>query len=145
MSAQRTKIHQDELTLNIPIDQAWSLVSAFGAIQTWMPSIKWVTVDGEGIGATRTVSGLAGEVQEQLESLDSKAYSLAYRILDPVPLPLKGGFGNWKLEKLGERSTRIIWTADAEDIEPDAVPKVKEIYQPFMKESLAGLGKCLSY
>lgn len=137
-------IHEEKATWDLPLEAVWSLVSSFGAIQAWMPSITYCAVDGYGIGATRTVVGLAGEVKETLEVLDDKEHILSYRIQDPVPLPVKGGFGWWKLEKKGEKRTQVTWRAEAEDIKPEAVPVVLKIYEPFMKECLVGLEKALS-
>lgn len=144
MANKRTIIHKEQVTWDIPLEAVWSLVSSFGAIQAWMPSINYCAVDGYGIGATRTVVGLAGEVKETLEVLNDKEHVIIYRIQDPVPLPVKGGFGSWKLERKGENQTQVTWRAEAEDITPEALPEVQKIYEPFMKECLVGLEKALS-
>ncbi|KIW90819.1 uncharacterized protein Z519_08602 [Cladophialophora bantiana CBS 173.52] len=144
MTTQRTKIHEERVVWDFPIEAVWSLVSSFGAIQAWMPSITYCAVDGHGVGATRTVIGLAGEVKETLEVLDDKEHFISYRINDPVPLPAKGGFGSWKLESKGENKTSIAWTADAEEVAVEAIPELQKVYEPFMKDCLAGLKKALS-
>lgn len=142
----RRVINTESVTINLPVEQVWSLASSFGGIKAWMPSIKWLTIEGEGMGAVRTVMSLAGIAHEKLEVLDNKNHYISYRILDPIPLPVKGGFGSWKLESIGEEKekTKVTWVADAEEIDDEGVAFIKPIYAGFMKESLAGFCKALS-
>lgn len=137
-------IHKEEIIIDLPIEQVWSLVSAFGALVAWMPSIKWCTMEGQGeIGSVRTVMSLAGEAKEKLEVCDHAKHEFSYRIMDPLPLPAKGGFGNWKLQYINEDKTKVVWVADAEEVSPEGVAVIQPLYEPFMKESLAGLEKVL--
>ena len=140
----RREIHIEEEIVNIPIEQVWSLASSFGAVKAWMPSIKWASIEGDGVGAVRTLMSMAGVAKERLEIFDHKNHVISYRILDPIPLPAKGGYGTWRLESLGEEKTKITWIADAEEVDDDGVAFIKPLYQGFMKESLAGLVKALS-
>lgn len=146
MAKPRTRIHVEQVVWDLPIEQVWSLVSSFGSIKAWMPSIRWCTIDGHGVGATRTVMAFVGVAHETLEVLDDKEHHISYRIQDwnPSPLPAKGGFGTWKLESKGENSTQITWIADAEQVEVESIPEIQKVYEPFMKECLAGLKKALA-
>lgn len=109
-----------------------------------MPSVKGVTIKGEGVGAVRTVNSMAGSVDEKLEILDPVNHVISYRIVDPTPLPAKGGFGTWKLKSIGEDKTEVTWIADAEEIDDAGVAVMKPIYEGFMADSFAGLVKALS-
>lgn len=140
----RREIHTVQEIINVPIEQVWSLASSFGAIKAWMPSIKSVTIEGNGVGAVRTVGSMAGLVQEKLEVLDPSNHVISYRIVDPTPLPAKGGFGTWKLESIGENKTKVTWIADAEEIDDAGIAFIKPIYEGFMADSLAGFVKALS-
>ncbi|EXJ63304.1 uncharacterized protein A1O5_11625 [Cladophialophora psammophila CBS 110553] len=140
----RTVIRIEEDILDHPVEQVWSLVSSFGAIQAWMRSIKWCTISGQGVGTVRTVMSMAGVQEEILEVLDNDAHCISYRIKDNPFLPMKGGFGNWKLESIGGGKTKVTWIADAEEINTDGVAAIAPIYEGFMKESIAGLKKALS-
>lgn len=140
----RKEIHVEGKIVDIPIEQVWSLASSFGSLKAWMPSIKWSTLEGDGVGAVRTLMSMAGVAKERLEILDQKNHVISYRILDPIPLPAKGGYGTWRLESLGEEKTKITWTADAEEVDDEGVAFIKPLYQGFMQDSLAGLEKALS-
>ena len=109
-----------------------------------MPSIKWCTVQGEGVGSVRTVMSFGGTVDERLEVLDHKNFVWSYRIMDPHALPMKGGFGTWKLQSVGENKTKATWIADAEEVDDDGMATIQPIFAPFMKESLTGLKKALA-
>lgn len=139
----RTVIHIEEVDIDHDIEHVWALASAFGAIAAWMPAIKWCTVQGEGLGAVRTVMSFGSTVDEKLEVLDHQEFVWSYRIVDPVVLPMKGGFGTWKLQSAGENNTKVKWIADAEQVDADGVATIQPIFAPFMKESLAGLKKAL--
>lgn len=136
-------IHIEEDIVNLPIERVWSLASSFGALKTWMPGVKWVTIEGDGVGAIRTVMLGSGPVREQLEVSDHKNYTILYRMLDPIPLPAKKAYGAWKMESLGEDKTKITWTAGAEEVDDESVAFIKPIYQGFLKESLASFVKVL--
>lgn len=139
----RTVIHIETVIFDHPVEHVWSLASSFGAIKSWMPSIKWCTAEGQTVGSVRTLMSLAGIAKEKLEVLDNQAHVISYRILDPVALPMKGGFGTWKLESSGEDKTKVTWIADAEEIDAQGVATIKPIYEVFMKESIDGLKKAL--
>lgn len=140
----RREIHVEERIIDAPLEQVWSLASSFGALKAWMPSIKWGTIEGDGVGAVRTLMTIAGVAKERLEILDQKNHVISYRILDPIALPAKGGYGTWKLESLGEEKTKVTWTADAEEVDDEGVAFIKPLYQGFMSDSLAALAKSLS-
>ncbi|OQV00132.1 hypothetical protein CLAIMM_05670 [Cladophialophora immunda] len=140
----RTVIRVEEDIFDHPVEHVWSLLSSFGAIQAWMPSIQWCTINGQGVGTVRTIMSMAGVQQETLEVLDNDTHYISYRIKDSPVLPMKGGFGNWKLESAGEGKTKVTWIADAEEISPTGIAEMVPIYEGFMKESMAGLKKALS-
>lgn len=140
----RTLIRTEEDIFDLPPEYVWSLLSSFGAITAWMPSIKWTKINGDGVGSVRTVMSIAGEQQETLEVLDHDKHYISYRIKDSPVLPMKGGFGNWKLESVGQDKTKVTWIADAEEISPESVAVIAPLYEGFMKESMAGLKQALS-
>lgn len=140
----RTVIRTEEDVFDLPVEHVWSLLASFGAIKAWMPSIKWCEISGHGIGSTRTVMSMAGVAEEKLEVLDDETHSISYHIKDIPALPIKGGYGSWKLESLAENKTKVTWHAEAEEISPEAVAQIAPMYEGFMKESIAGLKKALA-
>lgn len=139
----RTVIHTETDTFDHPIDHVWSLLTSFGAIQAWMPSIKWCTINGRGIGSTRTQMSMVGVTQEVLDVLDDANYAYGYHIVDVPGLPVKGGYGRWKLSSLEENKTKVSWYAEAEEVTAEAISQTEPMYEAFMKESLAGLKRAL--
>ncbi|KAJ9646681.1 hypothetical protein H2204_000373 [Knufia peltigerae] len=151
MSKPRTKIHQRQVKWDFPVEEIWSLLSSFGANKAWMP-IKSCTIDGHGVGATRTVMARgdmtesASFAYETLEVLDDERHHISYRVQDEhrEGLPVRGFFGNWKLESQGANSTLLTWWIDAEQVTPEAIPELIETLGPFMDKSLEGLKRALS-
>lgn len=139
----RREIHVEERIIDAPLEQVWSLASSFGALKAWMPSIKWGTIEGDGVGAVRTLMTIAGVAKERLEILDQKNHVISYRILDPIALPAREATarGNWKALV---KKTKVTWTADAEEVDDEGVAFIKPLYQGFMSDSLAALAKSLS-
>lgn len=109
-----------------------------------MPSVKWVTVKGLGVGAVRIVMSMAGEAEETLEIFEPEAYRMAYRIKDMAAIPAKGCYGTWVLESAGDDKTKVKWNAEAEEITPEATAQLDPFYASFMKECLQGLEKALA-
>ena len=140
----RTLIHQEKETLDFPISQVWSVLSAFGAIKTWMPTIEACEADGDRVGAVRTVWYGGTSIQERLEVHDPQSHTVAYRMLEPTGLPLKGAYGTVSLEAADNKTTRLTWTADAEEVDEQAKIVVRGVFEPFIKISIVGLTEALS-
>jgi len=96
------------------IDAVWELVSDFGGVAKVMKAVESCTVEGEGIGAVRTLGMPGGlSLQERLESLDAGAHSLSYSIIGDAPLPLSDYLSTVKLTAAGD-ATEIEWSGTFE-------------------------------
>jgi hypothetical protein len=73
-------------------DAVWSIVGDFAGCARWC-LVGSCTVEGEGIGAVRTVTGAGGgmaddlKLKQQLTAFDPKARELAYNMADSDGLP----------------------------------------------------------
>lgn len=134
----RTLVHRETQVLDHDVDKVWSTVSDFGGVATWIPSVSTCTVEGKGIGTVRTVISSGMSIQEKLAILDNATHTISYRILDPTPFPMKGFFGTIQLDGQGGK-TRLVWTADAEDIDDDGMAIVRPVMDDFIKTSITGL------
>ncbi|KAL2061479.1 hypothetical protein VTL71DRAFT_6856 [Oculimacula yallundae] len=141
----RTLITEVSDTIPHPIEEVWSLASAFGSIKSWMPSIESCVVDGKDIGAIRTVitHGSSIPVKEQLAIWDHDHYTISYRLLDPIPLPMRGGFGTVSLKSLDSGTTKVTWRSDAEDVSEEGIRDVGPIFAVFIKDCLTELKQVL--
>jgi uncharacterized protein YndB with AHSA1/START domain len=128
--------------LPVPAERVWELVSEFGGIQKWSgPMIEQVTVEGDGVGAVRTI-GIAGGVtlQEELRALDDAARSFSYAIIGDSPLPVSDYLSTFTVVERGPNACRIEWGSTFEPTdEQQAIPLVEGIY----KQGIAGLRRAL--
>jgi carbon monoxide dehydrogenase subunit G len=140
----RQVIYENISIIDQPISIVWSLLSGFGAIKGWMPRVHSCSVEGDGIGAIRTVSLGGMEIREKLEIYDPESYKISYRLLEPTGLPMTGGRGTVSLEAKGTGQTQITWTADAEETEEPSVTIALSVLKPFIINSIEGLEATLS-
>ncbi len=71
-------------------DDVWAMLSDFGGIKVGGP-IQSFEVEGEGVGAVRTIGMGAGQVIERLDVFDPAARTFAHCILnEDCPLPVSG-------------------------------------------------------
>jgi hypothetical protein len=124
-------------------DRVWDLVRDFGGVQRFSPTIESVSVQGEGIGAVRTLTlpgGLA--LQERLEALDDASRTLRYAIVGSHPLPFDEYLSTIRLSEDGD-ACQIEWSstfAPRGGAEAQAVGMVEGIY----RGGIAGIKKALA-
>lgn len=139
----RTLIVKTVEDIPSPIEDVWAILQAFGAIKTWMPTIESCKVEGEGVGAVRTVSTGGNSIQEKLEVFDHKKHLVSYRLVDPTGMPMKGGFGTVSLTADGDNNTKITWVSDAEEVEGSNIQIIARVFESFIKKSIRGLTEVL--
>lgn len=124
-------------------DRVWDLVRDFGGVQRFSPTIESVSVQGEGIGAVRTLTlpgGLA--LQERLEALDDASRTLRYAIVGSHPLPFDEYLSTIRLSEDGD-ACQIEWSstfAPRGGAEAQAAGMVEGIY----RGGIAGIKKALA-
>ena len=75
-------------TVNAGADRVWELFRDFGGISRFSQGIDSCTVEGEGVGAVRTLTMGGGlKLQERLEAFDDGGRTLSYAIIGDHPLP----------------------------------------------------------
>src|SRR4051794_15904451 len=116
--------------LGASIDEVWKLVSDFGGIieALGLP----VDVEGDGVGAVRTISMGGSDTVERLEALDADAKSLTYSMVRG-PLPVENYLATMQFTALGDGRTKLDWTATFDAARggnaDDLVPIVRSIYE----------------
>ncbi|KAH6973513.1 hypothetical protein BKA56DRAFT_690644 [Ilyonectria sp. MPI-CAGE-AT-0026] len=135
----RTLVHQEVKTLNHGVDKVWFIISDFSGVTTWAPTVSECTVEGEGLGAVRTLSESGVSFQEKLEVLDQTSHTISYRIVDPTPFPMTGFYGTLHLEPEASGKTILTWTAEAESIDDEGLKVVAPVMNGFINTSIAGL------
>src|SRR6185295_8600912 len=94
-------------------EAVWDLVSDFGGVGRISPEVESCKVEGEGVGAVRTINTSGIIIQERLEALDGKTYTFSYSMLEG-PIPFKNYLAHVTLTDAGPKRTRIKWAGSFE-------------------------------
>jgi len=136
----RAKI-RDELAW--PIDRVWSCFADFGDLSAWAPGRSRVPVDGQGVGAVRTVGGDGDPIiRERLDVYDPASHTFSYAMLDN-PFPFTDYVATVRLGDLGGGRTSIEWSSTFElrgASAEEAAQMIEHVYRMFvarLRETLA--------
>jgi carbon monoxide dehydrogenase subunit G len=94
----------------------WELLRDFGGIRRWNSNgIESVSVEGEGVGAVRTI-GIPGgvELQERLEAYDEAGRSFSYSFFGKPVIPLEDYYATMTVFEEGEDQCRVDWESSFE-------------------------------
>ena len=88
----------------------WEMIGAYDSLTKWMPSVKEIEVEGEGVGAIRKLYLEDGSVVvERLEEVDEENMSYTYSIIES-PLPVKDYVATLKVVEDGEQCV-VEWSS----------------------------------
>jgi hypothetical protein len=100
--------------LNTPADTVWARVGDFGSLHTYQPGIVNCTIDGEGVGAVRTLHLADGrQLRERLEQLDTVAHSMMFTFAD-TDTPYQEYHCTIHVQDLGDGRSEITWSSVCE-------------------------------
>ena len=128
-------------TVNASADQVWELFRDFGGITRFSQGIDSCTVEGEGLGAVRTITMGGGlKLQERLEAFDDGGRTLSYAIIGDHPLPFDNYLSTIKVVAQGDACT-VEWssTYDPKGTADQASGLIQGIY----KGGITGIKKAL--
>jgi hypothetical protein len=92
----------------------WNVLSDFGGIQVGGP-ITSFEIEGNGVGAVRTIGLGGGRVVERLERHDAEALAFGYVIVnDDSPLPVSNYAANVQITDQGNGTCQVEWTGTFE-------------------------------
>ena len=98
-------------TLNVASKDLWATLSQFSGIHDWHPMIASSTIEGEGVGATRTCTMPdGGELIETLLAVDEENMKMTYNITSS-PLPVSGYEGTMAVKDLGDGTSELHWSS----------------------------------
>jgi carbon monoxide dehydrogenase subunit G len=121
-------------------DAVWDLVRDFGGIQRISKEIQSCSVEGEGVGAVRTLSLGALSLQERLEAFDDARRRLQYAIV-AGPLPLSDYLATIQVHEDGD-ACRVDWSSS---FEPKGIPEAQAqaMVEGIYRSGIAGIKKAL--
>ena len=123
-------------------EKVWDLLGDFGGVMRFSAGMESCTVEGEGLGAIRTLRMPGGiELDERLEALDESARTLSYSITRG-PLPMKAYYATISVCEEGENACRVDWEST---YEPSGVSEeqAQELAEGIYNGSLAAVKKTL--
>jgi len=125
----------------VPAEKLWALVADFGGIDKIMDGIEECAVEGEGVGATRSIPMGEGCVVEALDVLDPEKKILTYSIVSG-PMPFKNYSSTMVVVADGEDACTLTWTGT---FEAAGVPreKAERIASGVYRGGIAGYGRAL--
>ena len=91
-------------------DDVWKIVGGFGGVD-WLGAVLEVSVEGEGIGAVRTLTlPEDGKVVETLDAHDDEAMSITYSIVEST-LPIDNYTSTMTVEVNEDGKTEFHWAS----------------------------------
>ena len=128
--------------VDAPVPRVWALFRDFGGVKRYTPSLEACEIEGEGVGAIRTLTLPGGAVlRERLEALDDDATRLQYSIIDG-PLPVQDYLATVQLHADGE-TCRVTWSSDFEAPAMDdaaAIELIEGVYRGGLEGIRSALG-----
>jgi hypothetical protein len=104
--------------IHVSADAIWQVISDFGAAGRYLSGVVDYTVEGEGIGALRTLTSAdGGTIVERLETLDAASQQLSYALLTDTPF--SNCLTTMAVRDLGSNHAELAWTAT---FQPDGLP-----------------------
>lgn len=128
-------------------DHVWQRIHGFGDLQSWLPGVTDCQVEGEGIGAVRTVTVAdGGQVIEELVAFDPAARQFSYRILQGPGVDARAHFiATVSITKADDGCT-VRWQADfdAGNAPAEKVEKARQSATGMYQFCLTHLGQLLA-
>ena len=107
-----------KITITTPADAIWQVISDFGAACQYLSMVVNCTVEGEGVGAQRTLTSVDGSpIVERLEALDQVNHQLSYTLLTDTPF--RNCLTTMQVHDLGPNQAEVEWSAT---FEADGLP-----------------------
>ena len=100
-------------TIHAPADAIWQVIGDFGAACQYLSMVVNCTVEGEGVGARRTLTSTdGGVIVERLEALDEVTHRLSYSLLTDTPF--RNCLTTMLVHDLGQGQAELEWSATFE-------------------------------
>jgi len=101
-------------TVNAKAKAVWDILGDFGGIKIGGP-ITAFGIEGDGVGAVRTITMGGASVVERLEAFDANGMSLKYAIInDDCPLPVSGYSATINVTADGDDACTVEWVGTYE-------------------------------
>ena len=128
---------REEGELGAGTEEVWKVVGDFGGLLEAMGVP--VTLEGEGIGQTRSIAmGPGDPTVERLEERDEAAKRIVYSIVSG-PLPVRNYRSTMQLSAAGEGRTKLVWSSTFEPAEGASEDQASQVVTGIYQGGIAGL------
>lgn len=119
----------------------WEKLISFGGTEKFVPEIiEKVVVEGDGVGAIRTIKLKGeGEIIEKLTEIDGEYRIMKFIILS-TPMPVLNYEGIFKVETNGETSC-MVYFESVYDVSAENKKEMKHIIKGFQETFISNLHK----
>ncbi len=128
--------------IKAPAERVWETIRDFDGIERYLPVVSSCTVEGSGVGATRTCVMQDGlELQERIEGLDEKRRTLQYVLTKSSrPMPFDDYLGEIAVRYVGESETQVEWSST---FRAKGVPEseIAKMHESLYSQAIDGLEK----
>ncbi len=129
-------------TIEVPSAEAWRAIREIGGLDRWFPVIATCHVEGEGVGAVRTLGVVqGGEMKDRIEEIDDDARRLRYSRLHH-PLPATAYKGTVVVRDVAGGKPEVAWSVEL-DVEATARDELVAFIGKALSDGIAGLEKDL--
>ena len=141
LAGARRRYAEVRAELDAPVDRLWPEIARFDGVERWIAGVDACGIEGQGIGAVRTLTLGERTVRERLVDLDASRYEIASDILEPHGLPAADVRGYIRLTALPGGGTQIAWSSEARDFRtsPDVLGQRIEAFYVASIEGLKTL------
>ena len=107
-------------TVDSNAQSVWDILGDFGGLSVGGP-ITAFSIEGEGVGAVRTITMGGADIVERLEEFDTTTMALKYAIINhDSPLPVSGYSATIKVTDNGDNGCTVEWVGT---FEPKGAPE----------------------
>lgn len=129
-------------------DTVWQRIHDFADIQSWLPGVTGCQVEGDGVGAVRTVDVMDGsQVLERLEACDAQQRMFRYSILSAGGLNEAHQFqATVSVQPTDDGGCEINWSASfvAADLADAQAEKIRAMAEKMYRFCLVKLEQVLN-
>lgn len=102
--------------INAPVERVWEMVSEWGGTHKWIPGVGPVTVEGKGVGSTRSAeldpaTGFPGRITERLDVFDVELRCFRYCTVGESPLPVRDYVAEMRVEQVDAAHCDVTWSS----------------------------------
>jgi len=106
--------------INADSDQVWTAISGIGGLDRWFSIIAGCTVEGDGVGAIRTLTLTDGKLMKDVvEEIDQAGKRFRYHRIES-PFPVDDYHGIVIVRSADNNKTEVIWNVEF-SLQPTAV------------------------